>query len=226
MLSPALDERLQAVAALFIPSMLGADIGADHGHLSCALLQSGKCQRMIVSDISAASLEKAQKLFARHGLDRRADFRVADGFAALRPGEKAECAALCGVGGALMARILQRSDAESLPRALVLSANTDIPLVRTVLMGLGYRLTAERIVRAKRRFYIVMRAERGAAAYSERDLYLGPVLLQERPELLRDYLTWREGVVACEAGHEKQLQWIREELAYAAGNCTNGLSMD
>ena len=226
MLIPALDERLQTVAELFTPCALGADIGADHGHLSCALLQSSKCEKMIVSDISTASLEKAQKLFARHGLDRRADFRVADGFAALKAGEGVACAALCGIGGALMVRILRCSPAELLPPALILSANTDMPLVRTVLQEIGYCLTEERIVRAKRRFYIIMRAERGAAQYNERELYLGPVLLQKRPDIFKDYLSWREGVVACENGHERQLQWIREELAYAAGDSTDGLPMD
>jgi len=32
--------------------------------------------------------------------------------------------------------------------------------------------------------------------------------------LLR-YLTWREGVVAYEVGHDQQLTWIREEIEHA-----------
>lgn len=95
----------------------------------------------------------------------------------------------------------------------MLSSHTDIPLVRQTLMQIGYAITAERIARAKGRFYVLMRAEPGNAHYTERELYLGPALLDNPPPLWQDYLRWREGVVACEAGHERQLAWIREELA-------------
>ena len=74
-------------------------------------------------------------------------------------------------------------------------------------------IKSERIARAKGRFYVLMRAEPGNAHYTERELYLGPALLDNPPPLWQDYLRWREGVVACEAGHERQLAWIREELA-------------
>ena len=186
---PQLDDRLQAAADLFPVCAYGADIGADHGRLSCHLLHSGKCARMIVSDISAESLAKAQALLALHELADRADFCVADGLNALRGRPNVQCA------------------------VLVLSSHTDIPLVRQTLMQIGYAITAERIVRAKGRFYVLMRAEPGNAHYTERELYLGPALLDNPPPLWQNYLRWREGVVACEAGHERQLAWIREELA-------------
>ena len=59
---PQLDARLQAVAALFTPCETGADIGADHGKLSCYLLAHNICKKMIVTDISAGSLSKAKQL--------------------------------------------------------------------------------------------------------------------------------------------------------------------
>lgn len=174
---------------------------------------------MIVSDISADSLHKARHLFEMHGLIERTDIRVADGFSALREGEKVTCAALCGIGGQLMARLLKHADLAVLPEALVLSANTDIPLVRKTLSDIGYHIAQERIVCAKRRFYIVLRAERGDVIYTDKEQYLGPVLLRERPALWESYLKWREGVVACEVGHEQQLEWIREALVHVQGNC-------
>ena len=148
-----------------------------------------------------ASLAKAQALLALHELADRADFCVADGLNALRGRPNVQCAVMCGMGGRLNGA------------ALVLSSHTDIPLVRQTLLQIGYAITAERIVRAKGRFYVLMRAEPGNAHYTERELYLGPALLVNPPPLWQDYLRWREGVVACEAGHERQLAWIREELA-------------
>ena len=56
---PHMDERLSAAADLFPACAYGADIGADHGRLSCYLLTKERCHRMCVADISADSLEKA-----------------------------------------------------------------------------------------------------------------------------------------------------------------------
>ena len=89
---PQLDERLQAAADLFSACDLGADIGADHGRLSCHLLHTNTCQRMIVADISDESLQKARNLLSLHCLDSRVEYRVADGLKALE-GHKINCAA-------------------------------------------------------------------------------------------------------------------------------------
>ena len=208
--TPQLDERLQAAADLFAACDTGADIGADHGRLSCYLLAHDRCQRMIVADISADSLAKAQRLLAIHHLTDRADFQVADGLNALH--DSVNCVVICGMGGRVMAEILERGKAKLQGAALVLSCHTEIPMLRSALVQLGYHLCQERLVRAKGRYYIVLRAEPGKADYTEKELYLGPVLMREKPDLWQAYLHWREGVVSCEQRHEKQLQWIREEL--------------
>lgn len=210
---PQLDERLQAAADLFPACERGADIGADHGRLSCYLLHSGKCAHMLVSDISADSLAKAQRLLTLHELEQQAEFLVADGLNVLKNRKPVQCAAICGMGGRLVAQILRQGQSLLQGAALVLSSHTDIPLVRQTLMQMGYAIAEERIVHAKGRFYVLMRAEAGKASYTARELYLGPCLLAGNQPLWRQYLHWREGVVACEAGHDMQLAWIREELA-------------
>ena len=211
---PQLDERLQAAADLFSACELGADIGADHGRLSCHLLHTNKCREMIVSDISDDSLQKARNLLSLHQLDKRVHFRVADGLKALE-GNKVVCAAICGMGGALISKILLAGRDSLHDAALVLCSHTDIPLVRQTLCTIGYHLAQERIVRAKGRFYIVLRAEKGSVSYTDKELYLGPCLLKKPDEMLMRYLIWREGVVSCEKGHDQQLAWIREEIEHA-----------
>ena len=209
---PKLDERLQAAADLFTACDTGADIGADHGRLSCYLLAQNRCKRMIVSDISAASLAKAKQLLARHSLADRADFRVADGLQALD--EPAGCAAICGMGGRVMAEILKAGRERLRGAALVLSCHTELPQLRRTLMDIDYHISAERLVRAKSRYYIVLRAENGKEQYSDKELYLGPVLMRERPPLWLPYLQWRRDVVQCEQGQEERLNWILEELKH------------
>ena len=220
---PQLDERLQAAADLFTACETGADIGADHGRLSCYLLRENICNRMIVADISAASLSKARGLLERCGLASRAVFRVADGLFALD--HPAQCIAVCGMGGRLMAGILRAGKEKLQGAALVLSCHTEIPLVRKAIVEIGYHLAAERLVRCGGRFYIIMRAEPGTNQYSEKEIYLGPLLMRDCPPLWQDYLQWRKGVVGCERGHQTQLGWIMEELANEATDGKSGTGL-
>lgn len=47
-----LDERLSLACDLYPVCRLAADIGTDHARLPAALLQRGRCQHMVLTDIS------------------------------------------------------------------------------------------------------------------------------------------------------------------------------
>ena len=111
-----------------------------------------------------------------------------------------------------MAGILNNAEEKLHNANLVLSSQTDIPLVRKTIQDIGYHITAEKIAYDAGRYYIVILAKPGRVQYQEKEIYLGPVLIQEKPEAWKDYLNWRLGVVSQEQGHERQLEWIKEEL--------------
>ena len=67
-----LDSRLHSALLLAQPCGVCADIGADHGRLSAALLQSGRAKQVLVADVSAPSLNKAKILLGGLGLSDRA----------------------------------------------------------------------------------------------------------------------------------------------------------
>lgn len=205
--------RHMAVLSLTPSVALGVEVGADHGMISAHLLQSGICSHMIVSDISGASLEKARRLFMLHGLEDAAEFRVADGLDALRDSE-AGAVVIAGMGARTIASILHRGKDKIGGAALILQPNIDLPGLRRWLMDNGFTIDAERLVRDGRRFYIVLRAVPGVAAYTERELLLGPCLLDERSPLFIEYLAWRHDCLACMQSEEAR-RWatiVREEL--------------
>jgi tRNA (adenine22-N1)-methyltransferase len=80
-------ERLACAMELLGGEKVVADIGCDHGRLSCALVQSGRAERCIAVDISAPSLKKAEKLAAQLGVSDRVETRLGDGLAPLATGE-------------------------------------------------------------------------------------------------------------------------------------------
>ena len=211
------DERLSIVADCFPCCQTGADIGADHGKLSLMLLASGRCQRMIVSDLSAASLAKARSLLKRKGLSDRADFVVADGLLAIT--QPVEAIAICGLGGRRMAAMLK--DAVRAGQAkLILSAHSSMPELRQALLEAGYRIPEERVLRSGSRFYTVICAARGRAAYSERQLYIGPSLTATVSARVGEYLRWRLAAAVRERGPEgeRHVLWLKEALKDAYRN--------
>ena len=217
---PLLDDRLSRAAALFPACAYGADIGADHGRLSCVLLAKGICQRMCVADISPDSLEKARRLLQLHGLEERADFSVGDGLSALP--QNAQSIAVLGMGGRTVSKILLDGRDRLRDASLVLSAHTDIPLVRRTLMRIGYRIETEQIARAGRRFYVILRALPGEEAYSERQMLLGPRLMETAVEHYADYIAWRIAVASCKKAPDAplELQALKEEQKRVS-HCAN-----
>ena len=85
-----------------------ADIGCDHGRLSCALLQSFDIKRVIAADISETCLQKARKLAEKCGLLSRIDIRCGDGLSVLCA-EEADAVIIAGMGGELISNILENS---------------------------------------------------------------------------------------------------------------------
>ena len=206
-----LDDRLSRAAALFPACEYGADIGADHGRLSCFLLESGKAERMCVADISADSLKKAEVLLASRGLTERADFRVGDGLNVLdRP---ADAIAILGMGGHTLCGILENGRDQLRGAALILSAHTDMQLVRQTLAELDYRIETEEIAYAANRFYCLLRAVPGEEELTEKQLFIGPRLMETVPAHYPEYLRWRIGLASKKQSDQgrQELVWLKEE---------------
>ena len=190
---PEPDDRLLAAYELTPACAMAADVGADHGRLSALLLGRGRCGRMLVSDASEQALGKATRRLHSLELDGRCTFAVADGLDALTqlpegsPTVQAYC--ILGMGGDTIAGILARGQARLEGATLVLGPHTETPLVRAQVAAMGYRLTDEKLARVGRYLYVLMRAEPTSqpVRYTERELLLGPCLLQAPPPLMRPF---------------------------------------
>ena len=215
-----LDERLSLAAALYEPCAMGADIGTDHGLLPCHLLKENICQKMIFADVSAKALRHAEEQVARQRLQPRAKLICADGLDALV--DKCGCVSVMGMGGETIASILTRGQDKLSGAVLVLSAHTDLHLVRQAVQQIGYHIVREELCRAAGRFYVVWRAEPGAAAMTDEDVRFGPLMMHEATPLLKEYITWRmavlgerlTGLTSAREPDEAAIAAIRSDLAF------------
>jgi tRNA (adenine22-N1)-methyltransferase len=212
-----LDPRLCCIADQVPICGLAADIGADHGRLSCFLLESGRCKRMIVSDVSAVSRDKARALFSARGLSDRVELSSKDGLSAIVG--KPEAVIISGMGGGLIAEILSR-DVHLQSAKLILSAQTELPLMRDAVIMRGYTILYEHVVRAKGRFYLVLSALPGSARLTEGERLIGVRLRDTQPMAVRDYLLWQLSVASAWRGKVGVCYraYLEEALAYETSN--------
>ena len=180
-----LDDRLSAIADLLGKRQTVADIGTDHGLLGAHLLLSGQCEHVQFLDVSADSLSKARELVEKAGLSERSSFSVGDGTHAMTGA--ADGVVIAGMGGQLIADIIGAGLDRLSGARLVLQPNVAQMELRTRLVNSGFAIVDERLVKAGRRYYIVIAAVAGAACYSPEELLIGPVLLRDKPKLLHEY---------------------------------------
>lgn len=214
-----LDERLSLAAALYEPCALGADIGTDHGLLPCHLLKENICQRMIFADVSAKALRHAEEQVQHQRLGNRARLICADGLDALV--EPCGCVSVMGMGGETIASILTRGRDKLQGSVLVLSAHTDLHLVRQAVQDIGYHIVREELCRAAGRFYVVWRAEAGASQLTDEEIRFGTLLMQPVTPMLREYITWRMAVLGERL---RGLQAAREPDAAAIAAITHDIA--
>ena len=215
-----LDARLSLAYELYDPCGLAADIGTDHAHLPAALLQRGRCQRMILTDISEGALRNARDEISRYGLADRVSLRRGDGLQPLD--EPCGMISVTGMGGRTVRDILLSGREKLRGASLILSAHTDLPLIREAVREIGYHLDREEPCFCAGRYYLVLRARPGKKEISPREIRLGGPLFSSASDQLVPYLARRRdvleaklrGLLSAGTPDEPLISQLREDIAF------------
>ncbi len=149
--------RLKACADMVETGSVAADVGCDHGWVSIYLVLTGVCPKVIATDLREGPLSAAREHIRDYGLMGEIETRLSDGLGAVKPGE-AGTVILLGMGGRLILDILEKGQ-EVLRRAkeLVIQPQSEIPLVRRVLRGMGFQTLCEELVLEDGKYYFPMK---------------------------------------------------------------------
>ncbi len=191
-----LDERLALACQLYGSCTLGADIGTDHGLLPVALLKADRCAKMILTDISPSALDHARQEIFRQHLEDRVSLRCGNGLEPLD--EPCDVISVMGMGGRTISDILLRGSSRLHHAALILSAHTDLPLLREAVQAIGYHLDREEPCFCGGRFYLVIRAFPGAFQMTPQMIRLGGPLFSSQSPRLIPYLTHRRNILTVQ----------------------------
>lgn len=174
-----MDQRLLTASQMIMPGMPIADIGTDHVQLPLYLIGSGLVPRVIATEFGDRPYQRAAQIVGLTDHLAQIELRQGDGLQVLKPGE-VDTVVIMGMGGDTIAEILSWdwTHTESFPR-FVLQPMTRASTVRRLLAGRGWRLQAEKAVRERERFFVLMQftPDRNTWQLSDLEAEVGPLLL-------------------------------------------------
>ena len=139
----AINARLLTAAELIRQKAIFADIGTDHGYLPLFLLDEGRIEYAYCCDINEGPLASARKNAAERGRLDKCEFILTDG-AAVLSGRGITDYAICGMGGELIADIIDRAPhLRDEGVNLILQPMSRQEKLRRYLYSAGFRIISE-----------------------------------------------------------------------------------
>lgn len=158
MATSRIDARLLSAAEYVRAGAVFADIGTDHGYLPVFLLKKGIIERAVLTDINEHPLDSARESVRAEALSDRVDFHLTDGALGLE-GLGVTDFAVCGMGGELIARIIEAPAIRTEGVRLITQPMTRPEALRRALDSLGFRTLEERYTESLGRFYLTILSE-------------------------------------------------------------------
>lgn len=188
-----LSQRLSRVAAYVQPGSRVADIGADHAYLAAALVLEKKSDYVVAGEVVKGPYQNAVDEVAAQGLTDQVHVRLADGLAAIEPTDRIDTITIAGMGGSLIAQILDRGQ-EKLAgvKRLILQPNVGEERLRKWLVNHRFQINAEEILAEDGHTYEIIVAEPTIIPiqYDERELVFGPLLIERQGTVFKQ--KWQE----------------------------------
>ncbi|MCI2153120.1 MAG: class I SAM-dependent methyltransferase [Solobacterium sp.] len=178
-----MNQRLKAISALVPSGTILADIGTDHGYLPIDLVKRGICPKAYACDVAEGPLSAAKTNIASEHLEGKVFAILSDGFNQVP--EDADCAVIAGMGWYTAQAILERAE-ERLPsfRRIIVQVNGDTDLLRKWISDRRKTIHEECMVNDRGKVYTAVSfSMQEHAPYADREILLGPCLLNERSPL-------------------------------------------
>ncbi len=152
-------KRLLSAAEFVRQGAYFADIGTDHAYLPLFLLEEGKIKNAVCADINAGPLESAKNNAEAYGLSDKIIFRKTDGALGLADMGITDYA-ICGMGGELIAEIIEASEHLKHPDVrLILQPMSKQAHLRRYLEENGFSTVGESYSYDSGKYYLCLAVE-------------------------------------------------------------------
>ncbi|MFS0786296.1 tRNA (adenine(22)-N(1))-methyltransferase TrmK [Shouchella sp. 1P09AA] len=183
-----LSRRLERVAHYAKGYQTLADIGSDHAYLPCYLCLRDPGLHAIAGEINEGPYQSARKQVQLSNLEEQIEVRKGSGLDVINVDEHVDVITVAGMGGPLIASILELGlEKLTSSKRLVLQPNVASQAVREWLMSHQFSILAEEIIEEDDKIYEIVVAEKSHSlvTYTEVELLMGPLLIQNQTEVFK-----------------------------------------
>lgn len=161
--------RIAEISSYLSPCKVFADVGCDHGYLTEYMLSNSLCERAIITDISAKSLNKAEVLLKKYIDDGKCYSVCCDGISAVK--DRIDEVLIAGMGGEEIIKIFKDA---YIPESFVLQPMKNAELVRKYLIENGCSIERDDVF-YDGKYYFIMSGKNsgGTKNYTESELAFG-----------------------------------------------------
>ena len=156
-----LDNRLKMISELVSGEGIAVDVGTDHAYLAADLINSGKCEKVIASDVKEGPLASARSTVEKNGIQDNVELILSDGLENV-PLEGVSDIVIAGMGGETIAAIIENVDSSVFGYEdirWILQPMTKPEILRKKLYENELAITDEYVVEEGEKSYIIMVAE-------------------------------------------------------------------
>ena len=161
-------ERIKTICSHLPRGKKLADVGCDHGYCAQYAIRSDLFEKVYISDISAGSLKKAEKLLSKSIESGRVVPVLADGMKGLP--DDCDCVLIAGLGGEEIVKILKEG---YIPETFILQPMKNPEKVRAFLVENDCKITADYTFGEGYYYDLIVGKNAGGSEYSEWEILFG-----------------------------------------------------
>ena len=181
-----LSKRLSKIACMVKENSVIADIGCDHALLDIYLLKNNIIKRAIACDITKGAINQAYNNVIKYDV-KNIDLRLGDGLNPLDKEDNIDTLVFSGLGNIKIINILkEKEELLSSVDTIIIQSNTMPDVIRKEVIKLGYKISDEVLVKERGIIYEIIKFIKGCEKYSKRQIYFGPVLLENKNDLFNE----------------------------------------
>ena len=218
-----ISNRLKTIAEIVLSkeSQKIIDVGCDHALLDIYLLQNNPNLKIVASDNKELPLENAKKNILKYSFLNKIEVCLKDGIEDID--KDIDTIVISGMGEETIIDILEK-DKEELKHVnrLIISSNNKYYDLRKKIINLGFYITNEKIVFEDDKYYIIIEFTKGGKKYSDKELFMGPVLLQSKDNLFYKYYSYikqeKEYILNKITNDNNKKEILENELNYIEEN--------
>ena len=183
-----ISKRLEAISSLIPINSSIIDIGCDHAMLDIYLMQKKIIKSAIATDINNNALNNAKENIKKYNYENVIDTRLGNGLDTLNPNDHVNTIVISGMGAHTIVGIL-KNNSNKLKKIdnLIIQSNTKLEFLRKEITKLNYIIADEIILEDNKKTYIIIKFVKGKKKYSKKELYFGPILLNKKDKLFKEY---------------------------------------